>query len=194
MKLAVEEYIQSRLQELDGYQERFSKLYYFLEKDELMAIPPHEKWSAAEVIEHLNAGSELYLPQWTAICKEERASTSTHVHVGWIARKLRTWMETQPKQGSKWNESPEAFQPRRLRDENLVIDPQKMLENFISDLDQVRKIIKIIPNSPTLSRKRVKTAANISLPALATLELYLPHIGRHLNQAERIITALKAMS
>ncbi|MEY2962801.1 MAG: hypothetical protein RL754_62 [Bacteroidota bacterium] len=188
-KTDVQFYIDTRLAEIDSYQKTFERLFYFLEDDELFFIPEGEQWAAIEVIEHLNFFAELYLPQWTSLCKMEGSISQTPtLKIGWSARKLRQWMEGDPDPSNKWNTAPKQSLPRRLRDENLRINAQKMLENFISDLDQLRRIVKIIPHSPKLRRSRVHMAVKaIRIPALSALELYIPHIGRHMKQAERIL-------
>ena len=66
------------------------------------------------------------------------------------------------------------------------------MENFIADLSQLEKIIRIIPESPELRNTRVMSAAPpIKFRAITALEMLLPHIGRHLSQAERILNGGK---
>lgn len=189
MKITADYYIDTRLAELDSYQKTFSELFYFLEEEELFFIPEDESWCAIEVIEHLNNFAEHYLPQWTAICKAEYAREKPNFRLSWTAKKLRQWMEGDPRPGSLMNRVPRGFEPRRLRDENLKISPQKMMENFLSDMDQLRRILKVIPHSKELRKARVKLANSaLSMPAITALELYIPHIGRHLKQADRILS------
>ncbi len=62
------------------------------------------------------------------------------------------------------------------------------MENFISDLSQIEKILRIIPHSPELRNTKVMSAAPpIKVKTLTGLEMMVPHIGRHLEQAERIL-------
>lgn len=188
MKIQADYYVDTRLAEIDSYQRTFEKLYYYLEEDELFFIPEGETWAAIEVIEHLNYFSELYLPQWTKICKKEGAKPSAKFKLSWTSKRLRQWMESDPDPSNKWNQAPKNSLPRRMKDEKLKIDAQKMMENFISDLDQLRRIVKIIPHSKSLRRARVHMAVkSLRIPAITALELYIPHIGHHMKQAERIL-------
>ena len=84
------------------------------------------------------------------------------------------------------------LQPRRIHNPNLKISAQKVMENLISDLSQLEKIIRIIPRSPELRNTRVmSTVSPIKFKSITALEMLLPHIGRHLDQAERIINCGK---
>lgn len=62
------------------------------------------------------------------------------------------------------------------------------MENFISDLGQIERILRIIPESPELRNTKVISALPpVRIKALTALQLIVPHIGRHLEQAERIL-------
>ena len=76
------------------------------------------------------------------------------------------------------------------RDDHLVHGfAQKVMENFISDLSQLEKIIRIIPESPELRNTRVMSAAPpIKFKSITALEMLIPHIGRHLSQAESLLS------
>ena len=185
MKLAVNEYVESRIEELAQAKATFERLFYFLEDDELLFIPEGEQWSAIECIEHLNNTAEHYLPQLTAVCKEENAVESKTLRLSWLAGKLRHAMGPDAKMGMK---SPKRVMPRRLINEGLKIAPQKVMENFISVLAQLEKIIRIIPRSPQLRQQRITSLIPmLKLESLSALELIIPHISRHLQQAERIL-------
>ena len=185
MKLTVEHYIESRLQELHQAREDFQRLFYFLEDTELLFIPEGELWSAIECIEHLNNTAEHYLPQLTKICKRENATESKTLRLSWIAGKLRHAMGTAANMKMT---APKRVQPRRLTNKDLKIAPQKVMENFISDLSQIEKILRIVPHSPELRNTKVMSAAPpIKVKTLTGLEMMVPHIGRHLEQAERIL-------
>jgi hypothetical protein len=187
-KLPVNDYITSRQAELQEYKDAFQRMFYYLTEEELLAIPEGEQWSAVECIEHLNFFSELYLPQLTAICKREEASEQSEVKLNWLAGWARRTMEKDPKEKKNKMKTGRQQQPRRLQAENLKMNPQKALENFLSDLEQLSTVINIIPHSSTLSKAKVQSAIpGLKLRALTSFELLLPHIGRHLKQAERIL-------
>jgi hypothetical protein len=185
MKLTVEHYIESRLQELHQAREDFQRLFYFLEDTELLFIPEGELWSAIECIEHLNNTAEHYLPQLTKICKRENATESKTLRLSWIAGKLRHAMGTAANMKMT---APKRVQPRRLTNKDLKIAPQKVMENFISDLDQIEKIVRILPASPQLRHAKITSLIPIiKLEGISALEILIPHIARHLKQAERIL-------
>ena len=92
------------------------------------------------------------------------------------------------KPGSTKVPAPKALLPRRMRDSKLKISAQKVMENFISDLGQIERILRIIPESPELRNTKVISALPpVRIKALTALQLIVPHIGRHLEQAERIL-------
>jgi len=185
MKCTVEQYIESRLQEIQQAREDFQRLFYYLEDQELLFIPEGELWSAIECIEHLNNTAEHYLPQLTIVCRTENAATSTTLKLSWIAGKLRQAMG--PNTSSRMK-SPKRVQPRRLTNSDLKIAPQKVMENFISDLDQLEKIVRILPVSPDLRRTKITSLIPVlKLESITALELIIPHIARHIQQAERIL-------
>lgn len=185
MKYTVEQYIESRLQEIQQAREDFQRLFYYLEDQELLFIPEGELWSAIECIEHLNNTAEHYLPQLTTVCRTENAATSTSLKLSWIAGKLRQAMG--PNTSSRMK-SPKRVQPRRLTNSDLKIAPQKVMENFISDLDQLEKIVRILPVSPELRRTKITSLIPVlKLESITALELIIPHITRHMQQAERIL-------
>ena len=72
--MKVQDFIDSRLEELANYKKQFETAFYFLEEDELFFIPEGEQWSAIECIEHINNVNEGYLPQLTKVCQAEEAS------------------------------------------------------------------------------------------------------------------------
>ena len=189
MKLDVNEYVESRLEELAQAKSTFERLFYFLEDQELLFIPEGEQWSAIECIEHLNNTAEHYLPQLTAVCKAEGALESKTLRLGWLATKLRHAMGPDAKMAMK---SPKRVMPRRLINKDLKIAPQKVMENFIADLAQLERIVRIIPLSPQLRHQRITSLIPmLKLESLSALELIIPHIARHLQQAERILNGGK---
>jgi len=185
MKLTVQEYIDSRIDEIKAARDQFQKLFYFLEDQELLFIPEGEQWSAIECIEHLNNTAEHYLPQLTKICKTDNALESTTLRTSWIAGKLRHAMG--PESPMKMS-APQRVKPRRLINADLKIAPQKVMENFISDLDQLEKIVRILPVSPQMRHAKITSLIPlVKLEGISALELLIPHIQRHINQAERIL-------
>ncbi len=165
----------------------FEKLFYFLEDEELLFIPEGELWSAIECIEHINNVNEVYLPQLTKIYQlenaKERESLTLSGFQKWVGNKMAPLSSA----GSKVP-APKSIQPRRLRNPDLKIAPQKVMENFISDLSQLEKIIRIIPHSKELSNARVQSVVPaVKLKALTAIEILVPHIQRHMEQAQRIL-------
>ena len=182
------DYIALRLDELALYKAQFERAFYFLEDDELFFIPAGEQWSAIECIEHINHVNEVYLPQLTQVCQLPEAKESKTLNMGWFTKKANGWM--QPVTGTKSIKipAPRKLRPRRLRDPKLKIAAQKVMENFISDLGQIEKLVRILPNSQDLCNSRVTSALpTFKIKSITALEIIIPHIGRHLAQAERIL-------
>lgn len=190
--MTVNSFIVSRLEELAIYKEQFESIFYFLENEELFFIPNGEKWSAIECIEHINNLNEVYLPQLTDVCKKKNASLKDVIQLTWWQQRLRSMMLPLDHPKSKKMRTKANLQPRRIHNPNLKISAQKVMENLISDLSQLEKIIRIIPRSPELRNTRVmSTVSPIKFKSITALEMLLPHIGRHLDQAERIINCGK---
>ena len=190
--MTVNSFIVSRLEELAIYKEQFESIFYFLENEELFFIPNGEKWSAIECIEHINNLNEVYLPQLTDVCKKKNASLKDVIQLTWWQQRLRNMMLPLDHPKSKKMRTKANLQPRRIHNPNLKISAQKVMENLISDLSQLEKIIRIIPRSPELRNTRVmSTVSPIKFKSITALEMLLPHIGRHLDQAERIINCGK---
>ena len=182
------EYIEGRLGELAQHKQHFERLFYFLEEEELFFIPEGEQWSAIECIEHINNVNEAYLVQLTKVCQLDQASQTQDLPLSWFQRKAYQWMSPLSKPEATKVPAPKALQPRRMRDEKLKISAQKVMENFISDLGQIERILRIIPESPELRNTKVISALPpVRIKALTALQLIVPHIGRHLEQAERIL-------
>lgn len=181
------EYITNRLNELAQHKAQFEQVFYFLEDDELFFIPEGELWSAIECIEHINNVNEVYLPQLTKVCQLTDAKESSALEMGWLTKKARVWMQPITKAKALKIPAPKKLKPRRLRNPNLKIAPQKVMENFISDLSQIEKLVRIIPNSKDLCDSRVTSALPpFKIKSITALEIIIQHIARHLAQAERI--------
>ena len=190
--MKVNAFIVSRLEELASDKKQFENAFYFLEDEELFFIPNGEKWSAIECIEHINNLNEVYLPPLTDVCKKSNATQKDVMQLTWWQKRLRNMMSTLDHPKSKKMRTRAKLQPRRIQNPNLKISAQKVMENFIADLSQLEKIIRIIPESLELRNTRVMSAAPpIKFKSITALEMLLPHIGRHLSQAERILNGGK---
>ena len=182
------QYIEKRLGELAQHKLYFERLFYFLEEEELFFMPDGEQWSAIECIEHINNVNEVYLAQLTKVCQLGQATLNQNLPLSWFQRKAYQWMSPLSKPGAIKVNAPKALQPRRMRNANLKISAQKVMENFILDLSQIERLLGIIPESPELrNTKFISALPPFRIKALTALQLIVPHIGRHLEQAERIL-------
>ena len=186
------EYIANRLNELAQHKAQFERAFYFLEDEELFFIPEGEQWSAIECIEHINNVNEVYLPQLTKVCQLPEAKETSSIKMGWFTKKARIWMQPMTKAKALKIPAPRKLKPRRLRNPDLKIAPQKVMENFIADLSQIEKLVRIIPNSQDLCNTKVTSALPpFKIKSITALEIIIPHIARHLTQAERILNGGK---
>ena len=188
-QMKVDQYLEKRIAELNQHQQTFQRLFYFLEDQELLFIPNGESWAAIECIEHLNFVSEHYLPQLTAICKSHaNAIEQTEISLNMPSIFIRKLMTNN---ADSWSISMRAsgkLKPRRLQKLGHKFSSQKAMENFIADLDQLKKIISIIGSSRTLCNAKLSTTKPLlKIKSLTAIEYLIPHVGRHLNQAERIL-------
>ncbi len=190
--MQAQEYITTRLNELAQHKAQFERAFYFLEDDELFFIPEGEHWSAIECIEHINNVNEVYLPQLTKVCQLPEAKETNTLNMGWFTKKAREWMHPITKAKRLKIPSPKKLQPRRLNNPDLRIAPQKVMENFIADLTQIEKLVRIIPNSQDLCNAMVTSALPpFKVKSITALEIIIPHIARHLTQADRILNGGK---
>ena len=190
--MQAQEYIGNRLNELAQHKAQFERAFYFLEDEELFFIPEGEQWSTIECIEHINNVNEVYLPQLTKVCQLTDAKESSALEMGWLTKKARVWMQPITKAKALKIPAPKKLKPRRLRNPNLKIAPQKVMENFISDLSQIEKLVRIIPNSKDLCDSWVTSALPpFKIKSITALEIIIQHIARHLAQAERILNGGK---
>jgi hypothetical protein len=177
---------------LSQHKAQFERAFYFLEDEELFFIPEGEQWSTIECIEHINNVNEVYLPQLTKVCQLTDAKESSALEMGWLTKKARVWMQPITKAKALKIPAPKKLKPRRLRNPNLKIAPQKVMENFISDLSQIEKLVRIIPNSKDLCDSWVTSALPpFKIKSITALEIIIQHIARHLAQAERILNGGK---
>ena len=190
--MQAQEYIGNRLNELSQHKAQFERAFYFLEDEELFFIPEGEQWSTIECIEHINNVNEVYLPQLTKVCQLTDAKESSALEMGWLTKKARVWMQPITKAKALKIPAPKKLKPRSLRNPNMKIAPQKVMENFISDLSQIEKLVRIIPNSKDLCDSWVTSALPpFKIKSITALEIIIQHIARHLAQAERILNGGK---
>lgn len=187
--MKVAQYLLQRTTELNQHQQTFHRLFYFLEDQELLFIPEGESWAAIECIEHLNFVFEYYLPQLKAISISDASSRKqTEISLNKSSILIRKFMTNNMGLGQRSIHAARKLKPRRLQKHGHKFSPQKAMENFIDDLDDLKKIISIIVSSTTLSNIKVNTTRPfLKIRSVTAIEYLIPHIGRHLDQAERIL-------
>ncbi|MDE0986218.1 MAG: DinB family protein [Schleiferiaceae bacterium] len=187
--MKVAQYLLQRTTELNQHQQTFHRLFYFLEDHELLFIPEGESWAAIECIEHLNFVFEHYLPQLKAISISDAGSRKqTEISLNKLSILIRKFMTNNMGLGQRSIHAARKLKPRRLQKHGHKFSPQKAMENFIDDLDDLKKIISIIVSSTTLSNIKVNTTRPfLKIRSVTAIEYLIPHIGRHLDQAERIL-------
>lgn len=187
--MKVAQYLLQRTTELNQHQQTFHRLFYFLEDHELLFIPEGESWAAIECIEHLNFVFEHYLPQLKAISISDAGSRKqTEISLNKLSILIRKFMTNNMGLGQRSIHAARKLKPRRLQKHGHKFSPQKAMENFIDDLDELKKIISIIVSSTTLSNIKVNTTRPfLKIRSVTAIEYLIPHIGRHLDQAERIL-------
>lgn len=187
--MKVAQYLLQRTTELNQHQQTFHRLFYFLEDQELLFIPEGESWAAIECIEHLNFVFEHYLPQLKAISISDAGSRKqTEISLNKLSILIRKFMTNNMGLGQRSIHAARKLKPRRLQKHGHKFSPQKAMENFIDDLDDLKKIISIIVSSTTLSNIKVNTTRPfLKIRSVTAIEYLIPHIGRHLDQAERIL-------
>lgn len=141
-------------------------------------------WSILECLEHLNLYGNFYLPQIESKIKSSGTQAEAEFKSGFLGNYFAESML--PKE--KLNKM-KTFKDKNPLNANL---DKTVIDKFIH---QQIKLLDLLNQSRTVSLNNVKIPTSISgllkLKLGDTFQFFINHILRHLNQIERIQTAMK---
>jgi hypothetical protein len=141
-------------------------------------------WSILECFEHLNLYGDFYLPQIESKIENSTTKTDIEFNSGILGNYFAKIML--PKE--KLNKM------KTFKDKNPLnaIHDKTVIDKFIN---QEIKLLDLLNQSRNVSLNKVKIQTSISrfirLNLGDTFQFYINHIIRHLNQIDRIETAMK---
>lgn len=141
-------------------------------------------WSILECLEHLNLYGDFYLLQMENEIKNSTSTTDIEFHSGFLGNYFAKSML--PKEKLNKMKTFKDKNPLNAKLDKSVID------RFIN---QQIKLLDLLNQSRNVSLNKVKIKTSISsfikLRLGDTFQFFINHIIRHLNQIERIQTAMK---
>lgn len=141
-------------------------------------------WSILECLEHLNLYGDFYLPQIESKIENSTTKTDIEFNSGILGNYFSKSML--PKE--KLNKM-KTFKDKNPLNANL---DKTVIDKFIN---QQIKLLDLLNQSRNVSLNKVKIQTSISslikLKLGDTFQFFINHIIRHLNQIDRIQTAMK---
>jgi len=149
--------------------------------------PLLDKWSVAQVLEHLNFYSSFYIPAIEKKLHLHQTTPHTQFTPGWIGNYFTKLMK--PAEGNrivKKMKSPQNALP------SAQPDAGKMLEEFLQHQHQLLNLLQIA-KSANLDAIRIQTSLSklIQLKLGDTFRFFIAHEQRHFIQIRNILFAVK---
>lgn len=142
-------------------------------------------WSILECLEHLNLYGDFYLPQIENKIKNLTTKTDLEFNSGILGNYFAKSMFPKKKLNKM-----KTFKDKNPLNANL---DKTVIDKFIN---QQSKLLDLLDQSRNVSLNKVKIEISISslikLKLGDTFQFFINHIIRHLNQIDRIQTAMKS--
>lgn len=163
-------------------QQRMHAIAAPLSREQINWKPAPKKWSVAQCLEHLSVSMGLYLdPMEPVIEQADRRGGEPYGRGTWIGRML---VGALSKPGRRYV-APPSFRPRRSE-----LDPDEVRGEFDRQIGRLRQAVER-SNGLALGEIRMPWPVfhPVKLSLAQAFELQVLHIGRHLDQAERVTRA-----
>lgn len=149
--------------------------------------PSNDKWSVAQVLEHLNFYSSFYIPAIEKKLHLHQSVSQTQFSPGWLGNYFTKLMK--PSAGNrivKKMKSPQNALP------SAQPDAGKMLEEFLQHQHQLLNLLQIA-KSASLDTIRIPTSLSklIQLKLGDTFRFFIAHEQRHFVQIRNILYAVR---
>lgn len=173
--------IEAALTELQEVTTRVHELQARLSNNAWRERPVVGKWSPIECIEHLNVTNRWYVEHLEAKTKNARPGTAPErmSFLGWIV-----WRSQRSRKKYSYAKTTARFVPPS------ELNPNSVLREFFELQERLRILILHIQSLP-LSRIKMTSPFNekITYDLYSAIRIVTVHEFRHLEQAERAITA-----
>jgi len=149
--------------------------------------PSNDKWSVAQVLEHLNFYSSFYIPAIEKKLHLHQSVSQTQFSPGWLGNYFTKLMK--PSAGNrivKKMKSPQNALP------SAQPDAGKMLEEFLQHQHQLLNLLQIA-KSASLDTIRIPTSLSklIQLKLGDTFRFFIAHEQRHFVQIRNVLHAVR---
>jgi uncharacterized damage-inducible protein DinB len=149
----------------------------------LQAQPGPDRWSVAQVIEHLNVYCRHYIPAMELKLRDHRTKASLHFSPGWLGGYFTRLMQP----GENGTVARKLSAPGNARPP-AQLDAVAVLREF---LDWQQRLLTTLEKAATasLSQLRVPTSLSslIALTLGDTLRFFIAHQQRHMLQGRRAL-------
>lgn len=149
--------------------------------------PSNDKWSVAQVLEHLNFYSSFYIPAIEKKLHLHQSVSKTQFSPGWLGNYFTKLMK--PAAGNrivKKMKSPQNALP------SAQPDAGKMLEEFLQHQHELLNLLQIA-KSASLDTIRIPTSLSklIQLKLGDTFRFFIAHEQRHFLQIRNVLYAVR---
>lgn len=151
--------------------------------EKLQQQPAAGAWSALACLEHLNRYGEFYIPEVRQALERADQAPSPEFRSGWLGNYLAQSMR--PKENGKVSKM-KTFASKNPVDETLNKD---VIKTF---LEQQQELLALVTESENTNLSKVRVRTTLPLIRLRlgdTLRFVIYHNQRHLEQAQRAISA-----
>lgn len=156
----------------------------------LQQQPSPEKWSVAQVLEHLNFYAAHYITAIEQKLHFNQSGPSVNFHSGWLGNYFANIMKpTNDGAISKKMKAPGNAIPSKHP------DAKKMLDEFISHQHHLLNLLQIAKTA-NIENVRIPTSLSkfISLKLGDTFRFFIAHEQRHFVQIHTILKLLKPLT
>ncbi len=169
-----------------------SKEFYYLEAEHLNLKPGENRWSAIQCIEHINLTNHIYINNFKAVLSKSKTGDykNTSVKSGFLGKMMTKMMS--PKNGIIKYKSKtfEQLIPITAKDPNARLMEHVVFENFMSDLDELVRLLDQSVDYPMSKMKVPSFAKGVKFRVADAFTFLVAHTQRHLLQAQNAIKGL----
>ena len=156
------------------------------EIDALLIAPTPDKWSIAQILEHLNSYGRVYLPQIDKAISANQSSRDAWFNSGWLGNYFTNMMK--PKNVFEVKNKMKAFKTHSPQNK---LNAGKVLDEFV---EQQHKMLQLLEMAKLKNLNTIRISLSIS--KLVTLKLgdtfrfLIAHEQRHFIQARNSLKAI----
>jgi hypothetical protein len=156
----------------------------------LVQQPAPNKWSVAQVLEHLNAYGRYYLPAMQSAMNDYKGKGNPQFKPGWLGDYFTKMIA--PKENNRVTnkmQAPKGYRP------SADIDSKDVLDEFST---QQQFLLELLETARTKDLKKIRVPISISklikLSLGDTFRFVIAHHQRHFVQVENTLAAVRRVS